>query len=325
MVAAASHCLRPVFAACLRVNSLPVENYTDPARINPRVFLAAYMVAFHPTSVFEEIGALEQAVLDASGPMLQTFEDICQRLRDGVAFDELPNNLTGGFVEMLMSYIRRFQAWKVPDEARLVTRIRHALVALYQAREHLPDDEPLDSPVRPQFLNQIQRLRTKLFQLGAANVVEDLDRELAARPQPGPNNDAPIYRLPCMMNNERLAHEMLLNPNFQIAPGDRLDSLHRIRDSFQDAYWRSLVEDLQSNPPLYNRVMRILREINDGIYEFSSRPVPPGYIGIIGPGSNEVENLVVPPSDDNNPPRGIVIDFDLLLLEIVNGAFGWDH
>ena len=249
----------------------------------------------------------------------------CQRLRDGTEFDDLPNVLTLAFANMLMSYIRHFQAWKVPDEARLVTRIRLALLTLYQAQEHMPDDEPLDSPLRLQFLNQIQRLSTKLFQLGAANVVEDLDRELAARPQPGPNNGAPIYRLPGTINNERLAHELLLNPNFQLPAVGGLDSLHRIRNSFQEGFWQSVAEDPLSNPPVYNRVLRVLREISDGIYEFPSRAPLQRYVGIIAPGSDEVENLVVPPSDDNNPAQGIVVDhFDALLLQIVNGAFGWD-
>ena len=323
VVAAASHCLRPVFAACLRVNSLAVENYADPARINPRVFLSAYMVAYHPTSVFEQIGALEQAVLDASGPMLRTFEDICQRLREGAAFDDLPNVLTLAFADMLMSYIRHFQAWKVPDEARLVTRIRLALLALYQAQEHISDDVPLDAELRLNFLNQIQRLRTKLFQLGAANVVEELDRELAARPQ-GPDNLAPIYLFPGMINHERLAHELLLNPNFQLRAVGDLDSLHRIRNSFQDGFWRSVAEDLLSIPPVYNRVLRVLREINDGVDEFRGPAPLQRNIGIIAPGSDEVENLVVPPSDENNQAQGIVVDFDALLLQLANGAFGWD-
>ena len=323
VVAAASRCLRPVFAACLRVNSLAVENYADPARINPRVFLSAYMVAYHPTSVFEQIGALEQAVLDASGPMLRTFEDICQRLREGAAFDDLPNVLTLAFADMLMSYIRHFQAWKVPDEARLVTRIRLALLALYQAQEHISDDVPLDAELRLNFLNQIQRLRTKLFQLGAENVVEELDRELAGRPH-GPDNLAPIYNLPGMINHERLAHELLLNPNFQLRAVGDLDSLHRIRNSFQDGFWRSVAEDLLSIPPVYNRVLRVLREINDGVDEFRGPAPLQRNIGIIAPGSDEVENLVVPPSDENNPARGIVVDFDALLLQLANGAFGWD-
>ena len=34
---------------------------------------------------------------------------------------------------MLFEYLKRFKAWKIHDEGKLICRIKHALVALYQA------------------------------------------------------------------------------------------------------------------------------------------------------------------------------------------------
>ena len=123
------------------------------------------MTAFHPTNVFESIGELERPVVDASGPVLRIFENICQRLRDDAAFDSLPNELTG-FAEMLMTYIRQnrhFRAWRAIDHERLPFRIRRSLLTLYQAQAHLPPNEPMDSRLRLQFAEQIERLRREKF------------------------------------------------------------------------------------------------------------------------------------------------------------------
>ena len=46
----------------------------------------------------------------------------------------------------------------MPDEAKLTNSIKHALVALYQAEESLPPDEPDDSKLRIEFSVQIAKL-----------------------------------------------------------------------------------------------------------------------------------------------------------------------
>ena len=68
---------------------------------------------------------------------------------------------------MLFEYLKRFKAWKIHDEAKLICRIKHALVALYQAEEHLPPDEPQDSQLRGEFVTQIECLRSKFAQIAS--------------------------------------------------------------------------------------------------------------------------------------------------------------
>ena len=124
-----------------------------------------------------------------------------------------------------------------------------------------------------------------------------------------------------MMHNERLAHEMLSKQNFQLDPNGpgRTDPMHRIHISFHNAFWNSLPQDLQSNPPIYNRLMRVVREINESVHKFASRAEPPAYVGVIAPGSNEVANL-----DQTNAVPAVVVDMNALLLRLVNSSFCWD-
>ena len=105
---------------------------------NPRIFLAAYMIAYKPNSVFEVMDDLAKALFDASGPMLSVFEGILNesRVKDAA------------FEAMTAEYFTRFNAWRVPDTEKLLNRIKHALVALYAAEKHLPDNEPADSPLK---------------------------------------------------------------------------------------------------------------------------------------------------------------------------------
>jgi hypothetical protein len=77
------------------------------------------------------------------------------------------------------------------------------------------------------------------------------------------------------MPNEQLAHELLLNPSFQLDDtGEACMAnpvFRRIRESFHKAFWDSLADDLKLTPPqaCYVRVLRVLREIRDGISDLA--------------------------------------------------------
>ena len=105
---------------------------------NVRIFLAAYMIAYRPTSVFESMDELSSPLFASAGPVLSAFEEILKNKRS--------NDDT--FHAMAQEYFKCFKTWKVPDSAKLISRIKHALVALYTAEHHLPADEPIDSPLK---------------------------------------------------------------------------------------------------------------------------------------------------------------------------------
>ena len=69
------------------------------------------------------------------------------------------------------------------------------------------------------------------------------------------------------MTNEQLAHELRLDPTFQLEEyGGRNNlELHHTRDMFQRAFWESLVDDLQLATPCYSRVLHVLGEIRNGV------------------------------------------------------------
>jgi len=251
----------------------------SPENVNVRVFLAGFMIAYRPTHVFENMGTLEQALFEAATPLIATFEKIYESFRERGSFAKVPHSLTKDFPTLLFEYLKKFKAWKVPDENKLKMRIKHALIALYQAEEHLPPDEPADSKLKKEFSTQIERLRSKLQQIGGVDALDRFDAERAAghvhtgNPGNPPGGSSAYAALPGRLTNEQLAHELLLDPGFQLdeSGGCSVENpvFHRIRESFHQAFWDSLVDDLKLEIPCYVRVLRVLCEISDGIKDLA--------------------------------------------------------
>ena len=249
--------------------------------VNVRVLMAAFMIAYRPTHVFETMGPLEQALLASAANMLAVFNDIASRFVAGgrkFTFQMVPHDATRPLLGMMRQYLGDFRQWKVPDEAKLSRRIKNALVALYQAREHLPPDEPADSPLNVEFRTQIDRLREKLLQIAGQAAVVQFDAERAAgeglfRQNPGNNNNEG-HRFPARMTNEQLAHELLICPTFQLSEdgsaGGDLMMFRQMRETFHRAFWGSLADDMRLAEPCYVRVFRVMDEVREGIVDLNS-------------------------------------------------------
>jgi hypothetical protein len=226
--------------------------------VNVRVYLAAYMVAFQPANVFESMGDLEHSVFESAQPLVSAFHAIADAVAATGSFQGVAPALTANFTELLEEYLVRFQAWKVPDEVKLVTRIKHALAALYTAQPEAAADAGLAAELSA----QIVRLSAKLTQIGGPDALALFEAERAGG---GGAYAALPSRFP--MSNAQLAHELLLDPTFQFddstAPGDPLHP--RIRDEFHQAFWDNLADDMKLSPPCYDRVVTILAEIRDSI------------------------------------------------------------
>jgi hypothetical protein len=131
-------------------------------------------------------------------------------------------------------------------------------------QEHLPPDEPEDSKLKVEFRTQIERLRSKLQQIAGVDALNRFDEQRRIRPcQPplassslggggGPGSSA-YAALPGRMTNEQLAHELLMDPTFQLDESGGCSTenpvFHRIRESFHQAFWDSLVDDLKLQTP----------------------------------------------------------------------------
>jgi hypothetical protein len=275
IISATKACLQRIHQLCIiRHGSQNSENIN----VNVRVFLASFMIAYHPTSVFEDIGTLEKALIEATIPLLTTFQNICKIIRISAkhSFQDVPYELTKDFLTMLFEYFKRFKAWKVPDEAKLTCRLKHALIALYQAKEHLPPNEPEDSKLKIELRVQIERLRNKLQQIAGVDALLKFDeqREINKNSVNRTNNlvsGRTYTSLPERLNNEQLAHELLVNPEFKLNDSYSVENpiFHRIRELFNQTFWNSLEDDLKYTIPSYTRVLRILIEIRDGINDLS--------------------------------------------------------
>ena len=294
VIAAAKACLQRIHLQSVFRHGSP-SKALSPENVNVRVFLAGFMIAYRPTHVFESMGTLEKNLLEATLPLMDKFHKICSHTH--TFGSSLPHELTKDFPMMLFEFLKRFKAWKVPDEAKLTLRIKHALIALYQAEEHLPPDEPEDSKLKVEFRTQIERLRSKLQQIAGHDALKQFDeKRLAGQIQGscggggngnhqnhphggggGGGAGAAYNALPGKMTNEQLAHELLLDPTFQLDEsggcGVENPVFHRIRESFHKAFWDSLVDDLKLQEPCFVRVLRVLSEIRDGIIDLAGNRV----------------------------------------------------
>ncbi|KAJ1465578.1 T-complex protein 11-domain-containing protein [Baffinella frigidus] len=306
------------------VRSAPGAEVTKT--VNVRVFLAAYMIAYHQTNVFESINDRERELHTASVKMLEVFDTVTRAIavskpgRD--TRQAVQTALT--FPGVLHTYLKAFQAWKLPDEAKLTDRIKHALTALYQAEDHLVEGDPDTPKLREEFRAQQERLRAKLLQIAGEDAVKALDHLRASQNEAQACAPIPVAvalgaaaaehsangggynALPRRMTNDQLAHELLLDPKFTLDEhgGCRGENpVHaKIRKSFHDAFWKSLSDDLRLTPPCYVRVLRVLEEVRDNINDMAT-----------GGGAWSGAAQIVD-----------VLDIDLIKQQLEHGAFTWE-
>lgn len=142
-----------------------------------RVFLASYMISYRPVFCFESMGRIEQKVFESGKILTAYIEAITPRLASDESISEIPLK---DFIPLMDQYMTDFQVWKVPDEQKIIDRIKGALSALYGAYSGLPDDEPTDSDLRTEINVQIERLRGKFVQIRNAGELALFDEVLAS-------------------------------------------------------------------------------------------------------------------------------------------------
>ena len=268
VIVASKGCLQRIHLLCTFRHGSPPASLA-PESVNIRVFLAAYMIAYYPAHVFETMGQMEQSLFDAATPLIVAFEAIADKIKSDSLFMNVGYELTKDFPTLLFRYLCHFKAWKVPDEAKLVSRIKTALLALYEAQAHLPPDEDPESKLNLEFRSQIGRLRSKLSQIAGEAELRKFDNGRVVHPPC--EHPAELGTVWSRMTNEQLAHELLLDPEFQIDDGSENEGevYKKIRQTFHSAFWASLVEDLKLAYPCYVRVLRVLEEVRAGLIDIT--------------------------------------------------------
>ena len=298
--------------------------------LNVRIFLASYMVAWYPKQVFESEGDLEKKLTQAAIEMLAIFDPLCDEIIESENWVDMNDAIDRAimFPGAFHAYMKAFEAWKGRDEKRLNGRIKHALNALQEADDQLLEYEAGFHSMRSEFRSQKKRLLEKLRQIVGVDEVQMMEDVRIMMGQsayttdvakgcvsmvldgrcninmPGENQHRWTVQLP-RMTNEQLAHEMLLDPKFEIGDNgclkDENPAYERMRNTFHQAFWQSLSDDLGTQPtPVYARTIRVFKEISHGIKQLASM-------------AHETATNI-----------DTVIDFDLINQMIENGAFSWE-
>lgn len=301
-----------------RINNLIIilygkEKFNIP-NFNIRIFLAGYMITYYTTHVFENMGTSEQQLFDITNILIETFDNICILIKSGRPFKDIPESLIKNYVESLDNFLKTFKEWKQIDQVKLITRIKHALIALYTAYKDISNDDSPDLDLKNQFCTEIINLRSK-FKNIANDALQQFDIEQNI-------NSPDIFQELIKVNNnsnekinisssskiinEQLAHELLLNPSFQLDENNICCNINpiykKISDIFHKSFWNSLNDDLNLSKPCYTKVIRIIKEIYDSIVDISHF-------------SNNKETL-------NNIKT---IDIEHITKEIESDNYNWDN
>jgi hypothetical protein len=206
---------------------------SEVKKVNVRVFLAAYMISYHAHKVFERIEKNESALIVASDEMLTVFGALRLAIENSKKCDSnkeaIQKALT--FPMVLHTYLKAFQAWKLPDEEKIRDRIQHALDALHRSGDLLVGSDDDTIRIRAEFEAQIERFRSKLLQVAGEEVLKRSDALHATRfgtqipaavsvamvaSGTSPGTGGGYTALPRRMTNEELAHELMIDPSFTL-------------------------------------------------------------------------------------------------------------
>ena len=228
------------------------------------------MLVYRTTFIFEEFGHAERQLVEVATKMLAAFERICAAIVSSPArsFRDVPRADTENFMALLCEYVASFVAWRGADDAKLLPRIKSALVGMYQAERSVAPDEPEDSETRVEFRTQIARLRAELVRAGGEAELREFDRQMSGE---APASAAHFDEVQGKLTNDELAHEILLDPGFQLDSfggcGDVNAGSRKVRESFHRAFWNTLADDLSMRVPRFARAVRVLTEIRDGFVD----------------------------------------------------------
>ena len=230
------------------------------------------MIAYRHDNILENSkGKLELPLMNAANQLLDLFLPLVHALADGTPPSRLHRSLDR-FMLLLVAYYTCFRDWKLQDEAKLLARIKNALLTLYDAEQHLPPDESEGSERKIQLRQQIEKLRSKLKQIGGVDALDHFDQ---CRRSPLPVETTATEGL-FPLRKELLIHELLINPGFTLEDTHPLLQRHHPFTSLQQAtsFWESLVTDVSHLTPCFARVAQVLDLIFSDVAELQ-RFLPP--------------------------------------------------
>jgi hypothetical protein len=214
------HLLLRLHSLCDRRHGTPPSLEGNAIRM--RVFMAVFLIAIYPDNCLTGDGVPEKEVLEVSSQLCIRFERIAKVLvRNKGDFRLVPSDMTRNFIPTLFQFFKRFDAWKLPDSAKMRQRIIDALDGLYTTKDCVID--ATDSQcvrLRQNVDEHIGQLRTRLIQIGGLSALLSYDekrsREVAERGRTTVDEGLMGFVVRGgPMCTEQLAHEVHLNPLFK--------------------------------------------------------------------------------------------------------------
>jgi hypothetical protein len=180
VVSAAMKFVKRIHMLCSYYGSRPNdERPVAMTDFNIRVLLNAYVIRYRPTHFLDGSNPnLETRLIGASAAIVECVDSIAAHIQRTGSFRAAPVEIAAAFPALMAHLMRTYQEWRGPDNNRLTTRIMHAIVALVQAEQHIPVDEPEDSLLRAEFRTQLARLREKLVEIADEAELARLEERL---------------------------------------------------------------------------------------------------------------------------------------------------
>ena len=268
--------LQVVTVTCLKgqTNTFGLSMPRLPQDMNIRVLLAAFLSTLFPHKIYQSIGEKEILVMDTSKTFLDSLRAIIAiacAAKDSFNFNMLPFQMLYTFPTQVCCYIHAFQNWKSQDTPELFSKVKHALLQLYNTKFHHPPS--VDSTGNPDTItrelrSQISRLRGKFVELSGVQKLVEFDNDYHAGKFDGEQTAKPLhYHFDNIRHNknEFLAHQLIVCPGFQMTH-ENLDDMepaenHRlVRKSFNEAYYNLLLDEITGPSPNYARPTMLLIE-----------------------------------------------------------------
>ena len=155
-----------------------------------RIFLAGFMIVYHPTEVFGHSAdsLLEKEVLKRMRAVVKAFKKLCKE--DGMdsskssktAKSNKKEGMAKKFCILFLDYVQVFKSWSVPDDDKLLEKLKNAILVLYRAKK-IHDDHVFDmnntQTLHDVIQFEIERLRMKAKEIGGNMKLQRMDEAIA--------------------------------------------------------------------------------------------------------------------------------------------------
>lgn len=201
-----------------------------------------------------------------------------------------------GIHKLVCAYLRTFKNWKISDQAKLMGRLQRALRGIDGLIQAGVAQDGIDAAGFSELLKQRDALVEKMRKMdpsfdpastaatagnaGSAQGAVPGGAESGRKAQRRARVVVTLGEQPGQaghggggggggMSNEQLAHELLIDGSFRLdeRAGQSDEKLvhTKIRETFERAFWESLVEELSLDPPHFDSVLKVLEEIRVSI------------------------------------------------------------